>query len=360
MRALPLAAALLCALVSAAAALPCAVPLKAAPGRPAQPFESSSPACLAVKTLTRDFARIRVTAGFTADQLELSVKPDTSTVNAFYVPGGVQMTLAFVNKTDITHEGRLMVIAHEIGHAVQDREGTIAWKNEPVVEFNGTRERGIPWLKSPEHLVYLERSRKVEAHADAIGQELLQRAGYSTDLFGKGSASFFGCRTLADFERSPRTHPVDAQRYLNTAMTNGALAAERARKAASGRFASSPMPAPFVPAAKITDYAADGGVRPGRRAAAVLAVPPPPPDAGPLRRGVNAAAAKFVRENIAVPFGRAVDGLSERNHVAASVLKACGTEEASGFDEDFGVLGWTSRLAADAVLRLVGARKTAP
>lgn len=364
MRAVPLAAVFLSALAASAAAGNCLVPMTSGPGEPALAFDAASPACREAASLMADFAKLRAAAGLAPAGLSFSVHPSAK-VNAYYMPGGIWFTTGDLSDAKITRETRVATIAHEIGHAVQYRDGQGAWSGEPYDAYlaRGGDPADAEFDKSPEAAEYYARKRKLEAHADSIAQELLLRAGFPSDLYTRAHANYFGCEGPEGLHASASKHPAPAQRFINAAMTSGALANERARKASLALSASLGAGAPradspYRPAARIEDYDSQGRIKPGRRAAESLRVPPPPGDAGPVRERASLIAMSAVDFWVAEPFQRAVDGLTGSDRVSARVLTACGKPQAAGLEEDYSTFGWAKRIAADLALRAVRRRKS--
>ncbi len=359
MRALPLAVVWL--LASTVAAENCLVPMTVGPDKPPLAFDAASPACRAASDLLVDVAKLRAAAGFAESALSFSVDPDQAGADVYYRAKGVWITVSYLNNASLGREARLTSLAHEIGHGVQDRDGQVPDlpDSEEFAEMSPERQE-----KHHEH------RRRLEAHADAIGQELLLRAGFSSGLFVGGRTNRDGCRGLDGLSDHKLTHPADAQRFVNAAMASGALANDRARRisltlssalggAGPGATAVSELkPAPYVPTARLEDYDGRGRFKPGRLAAESLRVPLAPRGAGPVRKHAALIASAVVDFLVAEPFRAAVDRVAGRDRVAAQVLAACGKPQAAEFAEDFSVLGWTRRIAADAALRAVGARKS--
>ena len=370
MRAIPLLAALLLAAPLGAAAGNCPVPMTDGPGEPALPFDAASPACRAAVALIPDFDKLRAAAGFKAVDLSFSVDPDAVSANAYYLTKGVWIGTAYLIDPRYKRAALVATLAHEIGHAVQDRDGQVAWSNAPGEAYSarGGDTDSEEFTASPEGQEYLARSRRLEAHADSIGQELMLRAGYPADMFLRGHAQDSGCQGLEGLRDKVRSHPAPTQRFVNAAMTGGALANGRARKTAlelSTSLGGGPAreawtapvePSPYRPAASLEDYEDRGRMKPGRRAAETLRVPLPPRDAGPVREHASLIAISAVDFWIAEPFKSAVNRLTDEDRVSSRVLAACGKPQAAELNEDFSAFGWAKRVAADAARRLAGAK----
>ena len=80
--------------------------------------------------------RLRRAAGFAPEALGYAISLDTATVNAFYWPHtkGVVFTRGYLSAGYAPAATR-MIQAHEIGHAIQERDGTLAWRDEPYEGF---------------------------------------------------------------------------------------------------------------------------------------------------------------------------------------------------------------------------------
>lgn len=373
MRWVPLLAVLLLG-ARPAAAQTCAVPTWVEPGTPstaAVVFDSASPECVAASSLSADFAKIRAAAGFTSAMLAFYIDPDPEE-NAYYLMNRVAFNAGYL-RSNIPREGRLATLGHEVGHAVQDQTKKFAWRDEPWQAYRARAGDSATWAafqQAPESAEYYARSRRLESHADLIGQELLTRAGYDPNTFTRGRAARFGCGADLLTVRDD-THPPTAQRYVNAAMGRGALSSNRARREADrimeglggprrlpGGELATPVPVAYSPSARVEDFDATGRLRPGRAAAEALRVPDPPRDAGPVREHAQFIAGSVVDFWIARPFQAAVDGLAERRAIASRAIAACGTPEASRFAEEYGTAGWIRRIAADWAANLARRRDT--
>jgi hypothetical protein len=353
------------ALAPAARAADCPVPM-VNPAGASVPLDEASPFGRDASGLVGDFEKLRHAAGFGPGTLLFGVN-DSSEVNAFYVqPGRVLVNTGFLAAPNLKRNARLMALAHEIGHAVQDRDGDMGWKNAPFQAFYARGGREADFASSPEGAEYYRRNRQFEAHADSIGQELLDRAGYGAGVFAGGSIDLAGgCQTAASLRESPTTHPLYADRQIGQAVRQAMQASARARGASDNLSAAlaaptrsaglvpsaGPVPAsaprPYVPAAKIGDYDGNGRIQPGRLAAESLRIPPPPPGAGPVREHATWIAGSFVNRWVAEPFRAAVNRLTRQERFAATVLESCGNPQALAAQEDYGVFGWSKRIAAE-------------
>lgn len=325
------------------------------------PLASASPSCRAALELLPDFEKLRAAAGFEPDKLALWIDSSVQ-VNASYTPEKILLTTAFLKDASRGRDARVMAIAHEIGHAVQDRQGLIAWRNEPAFAFarRVADERPRPELigsGSEEEKEFLVRSRRLEAQADTNGQELMVRAGYQITSFTEGTADYFGCQN--PMMSSESSHPAGAQRFVNSVVTGGAIANERARAAlrrqadefgtASAADVSVPVQ-PYVPRTNIDDFNDQGQLLPGRLATARRGVPSPSEESGAVARRPSIIS-NLVNHLVVEPFAAAVDEYATQNSFAIRVFAACGTPEVAEMTRHFGVWDWIKAISADAARR---------
>ncbi|MDD5302146.1 MAG: M48 family metalloprotease [Elusimicrobia bacterium] len=169
----------------------------------ARDIERGSPECAALKKMAGQFSRLAAAAGFEPGQLEFNYEVVPSTYfNAFYRPMDHNVTVfrGFVTCA-LKHEAAApMVLAHEIGHAVQDREGL--------------HEERTDWIlrtASPEAAKAV--SRRYESQADIIGGDLLAKIGLKVDAGLTTAAIFKDCIGNAAFI-SPGSHPAPNARVV--------------------------------------------------------------------------------------------------------------------------------------------------
>lgn len=130
-----------------------------------------------------------------------------------------------------TEDEMVLVISHEMGHAKQDHDRVRVW---------GTQREG---------------------HADALGAQILIRAGYDHDLARRGREARLGCsRITAADQGQPNDHPLAAARWQNVVAMTAAHVSMRDGLAAARSFDGRGRSVPWV---GIDDVSADGVVRPG-------------------------------------------------------------------------------------------------
>lgn len=362
-----------------AAAGPCVVPTRSDdPATAWYSFDDSTVECRVAASHLADVAKLRAAAGFDESTLKYYIVQEDS-VNAYYQKGAIHMLSGYL-KSDFTREARLATLAHEIGHAVQDKQGKFDWAEEPFQAFLKRVAGQDPRPKfegTPEWKEGQARSRRMEAQADLIGQELLVRAGYDADTFTRGRANRWGCLGLSDlYLRGEDTHPRSAQRWVNAAIGRGTVVGrngnEAAQKLAAEISAGSTLPEfeqppagayaprPYTPSVSLEDFNEVGRLKPGRQLAARLSLAPPPPDAGFVRTHATYIAGSVVDFYVAAPLRGAVDRIAEGRSVAVQTLKACGTPQAERFEEDWGTAGWIGRVARDWAANLVAPKTPDP
>lgn len=146
-----------------------------------------------LNTIQVVFHRLRIAAGFTMEELRLSpLAPEAGTANAVYATRGdvhgIALNRSMVMCADI-RTAVVSVLAHEISHAVQHREGLLT----PATHL------GCP--------------KEIEAQADHLGRLLAVRAGFAVEGLHKSWRD-----TTACIERSGGTgeegtgHPSNAAR----------------------------------------------------------------------------------------------------------------------------------------------------
>ncbi|MDD5303417.1 MAG: hypothetical protein PHS14_09940 [Elusimicrobia bacterium] len=326
----------------------------------------SDPDCVAAGKMLPLFARLREKAGFAEADLGfiLMKNPDVNASFDRKKPPSIRVNTGFL-RGGPNADSALYVLAHEIGHAVQDRgpEG----REYDALAAATAREKRV--RDGREFFAVLDAwdafTRRYEGQADGIAQQLLVEAGYPVETGRKGSERFFGCSKSME----GRDHPAPAQRLINASFGQELLAKHARAAAAAGAVAFDggvlrgggadgpvvqPAPPAFKPAVRLSDYDDKGALKVGRFVASRLSVPPPPPGAGSARVLVQAAAASVVDYWIVKPFEAAVNGLTRGSSATETVLAACGTPEAARISEDAGVLAWTGRLAREGARKAVG------
>ncbi len=372
MRWVPLLAAV-CLSAPASAAVPCAVRSWAPDNTVSDSaFEASSPVCAAAMELLPDVERLRRAAGFDETSLAYLIHLE-DTANAYYQSGKIGINAGYLTSSH-ARVARLASIAHEVGHAVQDKTGKFLWANEPKTA-HASRAGAGAFEDSPAYAEYRARWRRLEAQADLIGQELLAAAGYDPRLLRAGREAV-GCGTEEGFGISTGdTHPADAQRYVNAAIAGEVAARERARREAeglAGRMRTAAVPGDplaaaraepvrtYSPSVRVEDIDDNGRLKPGRRIAGALRVPAPPAGAGVLREHAQFIAGSVVDYWVAEPFRKAVDRIAENASAQSRILAFCGTSGAEQFAEEYGTMGWIRRVARNWTADLVRKRENPP
>jgi len=117
---------------------------------------------------------------------------DSSTVNAFAMPGGVIVVCAGLLRSLGSAEELAAVIAHEAGHVVNhDVARTMARQIgiAALLSVLGGREAEVLVQRLLGELINQHYSREVEAKADAVALRVLERAGIDpgalADAFGR-------------------------------------------------------------------------------------------------------------------------------------------------------------------------------
>lgn len=350
-------------LLAAAAFL--ASPLLAGPQDPGVPVECSHrffdpvatnfvPAptpqlCASLESYAVSYRKLLRAADFAEDSISLwgRINPDD---NAAFYPS---VKVVMVNTGTMTrhpkpNEAMLFVLAHELGHAVQERGGELAWRFATGLGEEETKRR----------------SRVTEGQADAIATDLLAKAGLGgARATMKGVEDFFTCATIQNEGLKGTSHPAPKDRFLQQlkqgtlaraphgTMDDAALAAafDQAQKRA-GAVDTEPKVGPRVyrPPLGLEDFDAYGrpktqGLRTSGVPAAQPAVPKDAPFWTKWRASLDAA------------WTKAVDSAWFNNpSVEAVALKSCGIPKDVDFNEAVAVgsLAWVSSTAAEMTQRL--------
>lgn len=153
--------------------------------------------------IQEEFTRLRAAAAFSEDELTMGVFPGEQP-NADYNPDlhFVRLTLAMARCAAASRAG-LVVLAHEIGHAVQHRGG---------------RKFSAPKYDAPS----AASRREMESEADRIGREVAVLAGYSAEEIARSEADWRTC--AAGSEVNSRLYPDKATRMADAKRHVAALA----------------------------------------------------------------------------------------------------------------------------------------
>lgn len=204
-----------------------------APGAPEPPkcefpvygpeFPEGMPAddarCARIRAYKDVFVKLRDAASFTDEELKFFVTPVLALPGApnavFHGPmSEVSVNWGFVEGFAPGDAAVATMLAHEVGHAVQFREGWIPRTYGEKLEQSSAD------------------ARRAEAHADLVGRELMQRAGFEPSLVQAGQERVFGCAVIQAGMESARRHPAPSQRWLNSVRANSPNFVGRVERAA--------------------------------------------------------------------------------------------------------------------------------
>jgi len=227
-----LALALLSLAVSASAD-PCETPyVEKADGRSRKELTAEHPACVRIAELKADYLRLTRAAELADGEIPLVITDDPNTFGGTLYRNArvIALPRGMLERPALTRESALAILSHELGHEVGQRGGSTQAQRE--------------------------------GQADAIGAELLHRAGFppSTARRGWENISSWDCeRTLKP--RDPKsTHPSRVDR-----VRNAAAAAAVARVLGEARFLDDGGRRPsgeYVSAFRLSDVSRAGSVNP--------------------------------------------------------------------------------------------------
>lgn len=179
--------------------------------------------CDFLTSLEADVAKLAAAAGFAKTQAALSrFAPVEPHFNAYADAGEVIVNDKFVKRLIRNRPAALWVLAHEVGHLVQYRDGEGAKRDEV-------------WKSTGEGKAWNDFNRIFESQADRIAGELMARAGYPVRDAAAVEAALGG----DDFAlRSEHTHPANGIRWLEALKQQQKLEVDQhlaARQAVSRR-----------------------------------------------------------------------------------------------------------------------------
>lgn len=339
----------------------------------------SAEVCGSMRSYLPAFRRLLGAAGFAESDIHLYGQSDPED-NAFYYLRAVYLNTGAIAAHPTPDAAMLYTLAHEIGHAVQDRGGELAWANEVRRETAEGRER----------------SRKIEGQADHIAADLLEKAGLGgakTAL--RGVEETYSCPSIAAGPRGLGTHPTNKDRFLlqlkkatlsgpgvptdlHAAAPQGGAADFDGTGRTASPFKTEPVPAArpseaaFRPSLGLDGFDAfgrpkneglrtaavpkPGAPRPGTAASG--AAPAPPPEAPtrgsaapPKKPGFWGGMADAAASAGEAAVNAVVDLLWFDNPLVEAVaVKSCGVPKEAGFNEAVkaGWLPWLASQAAEA------------
>lgn len=376
-----------CATAAAAQGVPCEIAFL---DNPDGTFDApSKEACASMLSYRPAFAALLRAASFEEGQVALKGQFDPSD-NAYFDfrENFVGVHTGKIKKYPNPEPALLFTLAHEVGHAVQRRGGEMAWRYSAGTDTPQGHER----------------SRAMEAHADAIAADLLEKAGLAdSKAIVTAQETRFGCPSLQGDPAPVTTHPANRDRFLHQLkrvtlsgpavsplagagpMDESGLASifDRAARRLSVPSAPAEVGAPgYRPPLSIDAFDAWG--RPKTQGLRTAGVPQPPSAAGTaaqlassvLMGGVAPAlpAAKAKGDGF---LARMVNAVVEAKEAAvnavmgavwfdnpaveALALKSCGLPKEGGFNEavKVGTLSWLDSTAGAAASNLKALKDSA-
>lgn len=170
------------------------------------------PACAAAVSYFAPLRALEAAAGFAPGSWGLAIQRFSAMENVYLAEGArvIVVTAPFLARFDAASPAAVFTLAHELGHAVQRRA-------DPT-----------PWDPSEPEEAQNRRSRRLEAHADALAYGLLARAGYPFGLHERGLRALFPADAFLDARPSTTPHPAPRTRLDNALrMARGDFAAPR-------------------------------------------------------------------------------------------------------------------------------------
>lgn len=348
----PLAGLILLLASAPAWAAPC--PLRVEdPYRIGTEVNLDSPACVQAQAFLPVIEAVRKAADLPMPLVVIRIDP---AINASYGRGQVTLYTAFL-EAGYPDQVKRFIVAHEIGHGVQERRPEGAEKRRLRAAYLANRS-----TENEEAL--LAYSRRYEAQADSIAIELLARTPYAPGTARAGAEGFFRCGvTNEDLEPSVNTHPADARRVVNASLGAGFFSGRGenlgvgdgrgfdgiARLTTPGPDVTvSPYrPTRFAPASRIEDFRSDGAFQPGRLAYARFGRP----GAVPTPAGGAVPFIDPMERLLTDGYIQAVNRLAAGPGVGYQVARACGSPEAAQAAEEFGPASWARRFTLAASQR---------
>lgn len=272
--------ALLFSAPGASFAAPCAAPIidtQAAAGRAPRAVEDGSPLCRKALFAFQAYTRLRVIAGVRDEHavFQVLLQPEN---NGYFRqnPNRIMLTEGLLRAS--SREQILTTVAHELGHAMQLRDGLI---------------RGYSRVQR-------------EAHADVLAAELLARAGHPLDTARRGRENRHGCAVVTDAARTPGPeYPTPGQRWRNTVAASAAYETIRRGRVEAAVFDG--RGARSVPWAAISDVTPDGVFHAGAHVRRSLEVRAEPrlgfPETGLRGPGQAVPRGRVVVADVPVPLG---------------------------------------------------------
>lgn len=173
---------------------------------------AEDPVCTAAASYLLPLRALEAAAGFAPGSWGIAIQRFSAMENVYLAEGAkaLVVTAPFLARFDAASPATLFTLAHEIGHAVQRRADPTPW--DPA-EPEDSQNR---------------RSRRLEAHADALAYGLLARAGYPFGLHERGLRELYPADAFLDQRPSSTPHPTARVRLLNAQrLARGDFAAPR-------------------------------------------------------------------------------------------------------------------------------------
>jgi Zn-dependent protease with chaperone function len=170
------------------------------------------PVCAAAVSYFVPLRALEAAAGFAPGSWGLAIQRFSAMENVYLAEGAkvIVVTAPFLARFGAASPAALFTLAHELGHAVQRRE-------DPT-----------PWDPAEPEDAQNRRSRRLEAHADALAYALLARAGHPFGLHEAGLRALYPADAFLDDRPSATPHPSAKVRLSNALrLARGDYAAPR-------------------------------------------------------------------------------------------------------------------------------------